>query len=77
MSSVHFSQVALPTDSYLPSLIFLTRKQTNSAGAKILVLLAEQSAPPFLSSRGPNIKDVRTEGGRGVGPKADIVREVE
>ena len=27
-------------------------------------------------SKGPYIKDVRTEGGRGVGPKADIVREV-
>ena len=29
---------------------------------------------PWL--KGPYIKDVRTEGGRGVGPKADIVREV-
>ena len=26
--------------------------------------------------KGPYIKDVRAEGGRGVGPKADIVREV-
>ena len=26
--------------------------------------------------KGPYIKDVHTEGGRGVGPKADIVREV-
>ena len=35
--------------------------------------------PPFLGpSRrmGSFIKDVRTEGGEGVGPKADIVREV-
>ena len=28
------------------------------------------------SFKGPYIKDVHTEGGRGVGPKADIVREV-
>ena len=27
-------------------------------------------------TKGPYIKDVRTEGGGGVGPKADIVREV-
>ena len=29
-----------------------------------------------LKARGPFIKDVRTKGGRGVSPKADIVREV-
>ena len=28
------------------------------------------------SHKGPFIKDVRTKGGRGVSPKADIVREV-
>ena len=30
----------------------------------------------FFLCMGPYIKDVRTEGGGGVGPKADIVREV-
>ena len=30
----------------------------------------------FKYDKGPYIKDVRTEGGGGVGPKADIVREV-
>ena len=29
-----------------------------------------------LKARGPFIKDVRTKGGRGVSPKADIVTEV-
>ena len=31
---------------------------------------------PRLPGKGPYIKDVRTEGGGGVGPKADIVKEV-
>ena len=30
----------------------------------------------FMSHKGPYIKDVRTEGERGVGPKADIAREL-
>ena len=37
----------------------------------------QQSCPEiFMLVKGPYIKDVRTEGGGGVGPKADIVREV-
>ena len=38
---------------------------------------AEEGIGPCRSDRkGPFIKDVRTKGGRGVSPKADIVREV-
>ena len=36
----------------------------------------EQLSAEPCTRKGPYIKDVRTEGGRGVGPKADIVREV-
>ena len=36
----------------------------------------EFGSSPDELSWGPYIKDVRTEGGRGVGPKAEIVREV-
>ena len=35
--------------------------------------IAAMSTP---RGKGPFIKDVRTKGGRGVSPKADIVREV-
>ena len=40
-----------------------------------LYALGTETYPTSLR-KGPYIKDVRTEGGRGVGPKADIVREV-
>ena len=38
--------------------------------------LKKMLAQPWKQPKGPYIKDVRTEGGGGVGPKADIVREV-
>ena len=43
--------------------------QISTAGAKVLYA-------KILLHWGPYIKDVRTEGGGGVGPKADIGREV-
>ena len=38
--------------------------------------LGQKQTSVLKLSKGPFIKDVRTKGGRGVSPKADIVREV-
>ena len=48
---------------------YLTRSYLSHVQQKLFCLHSE-------FHKGPYIKDAGTEGGRGVGPKADIVREV-
>ena len=49
---------------------------TRAAATTTAALIGKEEGRNSLDAKGASIYDVRTEGGRGVRPKEDVVREV-